>query len=44
MMTFESQVLAEYIGERGRENSVFVYCNKQVGTGIQWVRYIAVHY
>jgi len=30
--------------ERERENSVFVYCNKQAGAEMQWVRYIAAHY
>jgi len=34
--------LAEQVRER--ENSVFVYGNKQAGAKTQWVRYIAVHY
>jgi len=30
--------------ERERENSVFVYCNKQAGAKMWWVRYIVVNY
>jgi len=30
--------------ERERENSVFVYRNKQAGAKTRWVRYIAVNY
>jgi len=33
-----------FFGERERENSVFVYRNKQAGAKTRWVRYIAVHY
>jgi len=40
------QHVREYIEpeERERENSVFVYRNKQAGAKTRWVRYIAVHY
>ena len=36
--------LTQHCQTSGEENSVFVYCNKQAGAKMWWVRYIALHY
>jgi len=41
---WENHVSSFESHRRERENSVFVYRNKQAGAKTRWVRYIAVHY
>jgi len=36
--------LTQHCQTSGEDNSVFIYCNKQAGVKMRWVRYIALHY